>query len=453
MEFDYLQIREMPSYNDPVHYNKIECLMEKEWNEINNFKYRSYTEINAWQLERIRELVIYAYNNIPLYRRKYDEAGIDIAKFCSWKDFESLPIIYKEEIIKGFPDEIVANRSSYTHTVRSSGTQGQFVTIGVSDEAFYRDTILGIRQFKYQNTSVFTEQDCVLFIYGSPWAVSSINGKYRHDFVSMYGNIEECVRAIQSKHPTVIRAYPSLLKRLTEVVGRLDIYGVTSIICCSEPSDRRFRNMLEKHFSVTVLDEYASEELTRIALECPYKNYHLEEDSCYAEIVDIESKKTVPYGTQGLLVGTNLLNEATPLIRYCQGDIACIIGEDSECNCGSHFRKMMPPAGRLLDSILTKDGRIIPGSYLIEVAYNWLYYQDIPLHGWQYQIIQEENYSVHVYIVPYKSSVSNKMKQDIIDSFDSLFKDGTKVILHIVDKLPYVHGKKNRVVMSRVKRN
>ena len=58
MEFDYLQIREMPSYNDPVHYNKIECLMEKEWNEINNFKYRSYTEINAWQLERIRELVI-----------------------------------------------------------------------------------------------------------------------------------------------------------------------------------------------------------------------------------------------------------------------------------------------------------------------------------------------------------------------------------------------------------
>ena len=58
-----------------------------------------------------------------------------------------------------------------------------------------------------------------------------------------------------------------------------------------------------------------------------------------------------------------------------------------------------------------------------------------------------------MYIVPYKSSVSNKMKQDIIDSFDSLFKDGTKVILHIVDKLPYVHGKKNRVVMSRVKRN
>ena len=57
-------------------------------------------------------------------------------------------------------------------------------------------------------------------------------------------------------------------------------------------------------------------ELTRIALECKNSNYHLEEDSCYVEVLN--QNKIIRNGT-GVVVGTNLLNMATPIIRYYQG--------------------------------------------------------------------------------------------------------------------------------------
>lgn len=450
MDFDYLSLRNMTSYKQAKQqedlYKYLLCNKEK----IESFKYLEKEQIREWQLQRIIWLVKYSYQNIPLYKKKYDNAGIDIDGFSSWDDFFHLPILFKDEVIDGFPNDIVKNFDSYKHTVRSSGTQGKFVTIAVSDEAFYADTVMGLRQFSYQSNETFSEEDVVLFIYGAPWAIDSIKGKYRHEFVSMYGPIEDCIRAIENIHPSVIRAYPSMLIKLSSYLGNLSKYGVRSIICCSEPSTKVLRNQLEKHFGVTVLDEYASEELTRIALECPYHKYHLEEDACFVEVVDINTYKPLSYGSQGLLVGTNLINTATPLIRYSQGDIATIIG-DSVCECGSNYREMLPPAGRLLDSIVLPDSSIIPGSYLIEIAYNWLYDQDIPIHGWQYQIIQEEDYSIHIYIIPYKGkAVSEDMIIGIRNSFDNLFRHNLNIEIHIVNELPHKTEKKNRVVLSKI---
>jgi hypothetical protein len=81
------------------------------------------------------------------------------------------------------------------------------------------------------------------------------------------------------------------------------------------------RDEMSRLFGCPVLDEYSSEELTRIAAQCVHLTYHVFEDINYMEVVDEEGR--LAQGP-GVLVGTNLHNKAMPIIRYLQNDLGFI---------------------------------------------------------------------------------------------------------------------------------
>ena len=66
-------------------------------------------------------------------------------------DFFKLPYLHKEELIEGFPDAIVKDVNDFVLSTRSSGSSGKFVTIAVSEEAIYKDTLQTVRQFNMQS--------------------------------------------------------------------------------------------------------------------------------------------------------------------------------------------------------------------------------------------------------------------------------------------------------------
>lgn len=92
----------------------------------------------------------------------------------------------------------------------------------------------------------------------------------------------------------------------------------------SETSSLDERREMSQQLGVPVLDEYSSEELTRIALELPCGHYHLCEDTARIDVVDPQTLRTIQKGT-GLIISTNLLNTAMPFIKYVQGDL-CYFG-------------------------------------------------------------------------------------------------------------------------------
>jgi phenylacetate-CoA ligase len=198
---------------------------------------------------------------------------------------------------------------------------------------------------------------------------------------------------------------------------------------------------------VPVLDEFSSEELTRIALECPYRNYHLEEDACYIEIVDTKSKHDLSLGKTGLVVGTNLLNKATPIIRYSQGDLASI-SKSTKCKCRSNFRIATTMSGRYMDSVVSTSGDLIPSGCFMDLAYNWYLELDVPVHGLRYQIIQNNNGNVHVYLVSGPYGISPSQRQRVKMSMYQLLPKDMKVFVHVVDKPPINKGTKYRPVIS-----
>ena len=222
-------------------------------------------------------------------------------------------------------------------STRSSGSSGKFVTLALSLDAIYEDTMQGVRQMILQSGKNYNPEDKTLFIYTLPWWIRNINEKYIQEFLPTTSSVEDVIEKLKVVKPKIISTYPTYLEKMSAYGLDLKKYGVELVVVHSEQSTRKQRDMLEKSLNVKVLDEYSSEELTRIALECPNNIYHLEEDACYIEIVDPVTKKKLNYGERGVVVGTNLLNTATPIIRYYQVDLA-EISESIECECGNNCR-------------------------------------------------------------------------------------------------------------------
>ena len=423
-------------------------IMDQRWLRIRDFCLQDPEVIRDWQFRRINELVDHAFETVPLYREKYSRVGFKPGDLKSWSDFASLPILTKEELIEGFPDKSVSNKHNLEFTTRSSGSSGQFVTVVVSPNAVYEDTVQGVRQFWFQSGGNYYPDDLSLFIYTCPWWVSSVDGDYRIEFLPTTTRAQDSMKRIRELRPKILSIYPTYLRELAAEHADLKDSGVELIVIHSEQSTIHERKELSEQFGIPVLDEYSSEELTRISLECPSRRYHLEEDACYIEIVDQDDlTRELSNSEIGLVVGTNLLNEATPIIRYCQGDLATIMG-NQRCDCGSNFRVMSSPKGRKMDSIVIPSGKDIPAGAFMDLAYNWYLEMGIPVHGLRYKIVQGETGDVDIFIVPGIHSFTTEMSEIVRKSMYALLPREMDVNVHVVEDLPYQKGNKYRPVVS-----
>ena len=446
---DYINLKKNSKsiFKKKIHQMKVKEILDSDWNNIRNFPYQSYRKIRKWQLERISYLVDYAYENIPLYKKKYDEIGFKKGDIKTWRDYEKLPILTKDELINGFPHEIVKDIDDFNISTRSSGSSGRFVTIAVSREAIYTDTIQGIRQYYLQCGENYDPNDVVLFIYTCPWWITEIDGLYRTEFLPTTTKIEDAIKKIKEIKPKIISTYPTYLERISEKGIDLAKYGVDTVIVHSEQSSRDFRDKLEKELNVKIVDEYSSEEMTRIALECPNHNYHLEEDACYVEAVNPKTFKKVKYGEPGILVGTNLLNTSTPIIRYNQGDLV-ILDKPIKCKCNNKCRTMKKIQGRFMDSIFISKNKYVPASSFMDIAYNWYLTFNIPVHGLRYQFVQYSKNELVLYLIKGEFDLD----LDIIrKSVYLLIPESIELKIEIVDEFPVIKGHKYRPVINLCK--
>lgn len=426
----------------PIHDLRLQKQLQESGNNLNQFLKQPLSNIQDWQLERIKFLVDYAFENIPLYQKKYSEVGYTKGGIKTWEDFYKLPYLHKEELINGFPDKIVRNIDDFMLSTRSSGSSGKFVTIAVSEDAIYKDTLQTVRQFKMQSGGEYSAEDTILYIYTCPWWVDNIGGKFKQDYLPTTTKVEDAIKYISKIRPKYISTYPTYLEKIASTGVKLSDYGVKLVIVHSEQSNLQQRKMLSDALDVKILDEYSSEELTRIALECPKHHYHLEEDACFIEIVDKNGNK-LPDGEIGIVVGTNLLNTATPIIRYIQGDLSKIV-KNKKCNCGNNGRIVEGVKGRNMDSIITDTVEQIPASCFMDIAYNWFLVYDIPVHGLKYQFIQPKIGQLDVYLIEGKYSLDF---ETIKESIYTLVPRTMKVNIHKVDELPYTKGTKYRPVI------
>ncbi len=336
---------------------------------ISRMPFASRDSIEAYQLSRIKELVTFAYANVPFYRNKYDEAGIRPGDIKTFHDFKRLPTVTKKEIVENYPHNILASGTDLGRCIisRSSGSSGAIVNVVYETGALVEYILAGFRI--YSMVMDYKPWHKQVYIYTSPYPIKGILGAYRLYFIPTVNDIDDTIAELRRTRPDLLVCYPSHLRQLSHSISHEDLKLIKplAISVNSEMSTQGERDELAGFFGCGVYDEYSTEELTRVAAQCKTKNYHIFEDINYIEILN-ERGTDAEDGEVGEIVGTNLHNFTMPFIRYKQSDMASI--SSGTCSCGRNFKLLSGLKGRKNDEFILPGGETLSSGFLLDASYS-----------------------------------------------------------------------------------
>ncbi len=230
----------------------------------------------------------------------------------------------------------------------------------------------------------YSKEHVVAHVYTVPWWVDSLgDGDYQSIFISSLIKSSEITKILLKVRPDILSLYPSNLQSLIPFLSKEVREKLKLVVVHSEMSSKNERQNFSRELGgIPVLDEYSSEELTRIALELPCGHYHLCEDTVRVDIVDPKNLMPIKERT-GLVIGTNLLNIAMPFIRYVQGDYVAI-SKPKECDI--NWRQIERVEGRQNDAFIKRDGELVPAGTILDITYRWMF--DVGINIQEFEIIQ-----------------------------------------------------------------
>jgi phenylacetate-CoA ligase len=323
--------------------------------------------LDAFALRRATGMAVHAARATPLYRDLYETADVDPRTVASWADFARLPLVDKSALSGGYPSRSMAEGSELEKCLlsTSSGSSGQLMTIPHRADRFWPYLLSGQRMLRWATGGRYPFWWRQAYVYTSEYPLLRVPGFYPLTYISTGIDPELIIDALERLRPHIVHTYPTVLRDLLAVApDRMRALGLKGVSVGSELSSRAERRDWEKTLGAPVRDEYSSEELGRIASECPKGRYHLHEDMVKIEIVDADGRPTDELGE---VVGTELHNRTMPFVRYRQGDLARI--SDERCPCGRQTRLLADLVGRQNEGFLLQGGRHLPAGLLLDVSY------------------------------------------------------------------------------------
>jgi phenylacetate-CoA ligase len=393
----------------------------------------SRDEMQAWQFARIQQLVRHAWANVPFYRQLYASVSFQPDDLRSWDDFRRLPLVIKDDVIANYPARMLAAGLKPEQLIvsRSSGSSGKVLDIAYDSRALVTYMLAGLRL--YQMGFHYRPWHWQLYIYTSPYPFRSVFGLYPLHFISTLSPMEEIVAAIKRVNPDLLVCYPSHLQQIVQAMTDADIVALLlqSISINSEMSTQGERDALAERLRCPVLDEYSSEELTRIAAQCRHKTYHVFEDINYIETL-----------SDGVIAGTNLHNYAMPMIRYIQNDLGAL--NDQPCACGWRFRRLVNLQGRKNDSFVLPSGKVLSSGFLLDATYEFLLAYQLVVRD--FCLIQQTESSVVLQIVA-GTSWNDDIEKKISQRFHEFLGRGVSFRVAVVDVCEKTKtGKRNPII-------
>jgi len=323
--------------------------------------------LDAFAFRRARDMAVHAGAHVPVYRERYGAAGADPRAIATWEDFRRLPLMDKTTIREGWPGRSVAEGSNLDDCIlsTSSGSSGMVMTIPHRGDRMWPYLISGQRMLRWATADRYPFWYRQAYVYTSEYPLLRVPGFYPLAFIPTSADPERLLDQLETLKPHLLHTYPTVLRDLIALApDRMAALRLRGCSVGSELSTQAERDSWAQVLGIRVCDEYSSEELGRIASQCPEGRYHLHEDVVFAETVDDDGRPTTGVGE---VVGTEFHNRTMPFVRYRQSDLARII--DECCPCGRHTRLLVDLVGRRNDGFLLRDGRRLPAGFLLDVSY------------------------------------------------------------------------------------
>ncbi|MBX9757068.1 MAG: hypothetical protein K2X80_20100 [Pseudomonadaceae bacterium] len=340
----------------------IHQLWQKESQTLAARSYWIDAQKKDYALPHLASVVDYAFTNIPFYHEYYKSSGYEVGAIRSLADFESIPVLNKSILrniqTKDFLPRKLAKDTSGMFWSSTSGSSGVALPILSDLDAVSFNSLTYYRMFQRLAGEEFSPDRWIYNIHHIRSWISSMAGDHPTFTLNDIASVEEFVQHMERLRPVILNLLPSYLPLLEPYAQRITNLRLKAIITNSEASSRHEREYFSSLYNAPVLDEYSSEEVGIIALECPYRHYHPEFDFAHVELNDFS---TTADSTLATVYCTDFMCKTMPFIRYDHGDIVSVAGNDlSQCQCGQHGRTIERVEGRKDDCLKTLDGHYVP---------------------------------------------------------------------------------------------
>ena len=327
----------------------------------------SRDEISALQLERMKWSLRHAYDNVAMYRQRFDEAGVHPDDLKDLKDLAKFPFTYKNDLRDNYPFGLSAvpkNKLARIHA--SSGTTGKptVVVYTKNDIDVWADTLA-----RSLRASGLAAGDMVHNAYGYGLFTGGLGAHYGIERLGATvvpmggGQTEKQVGLITDFEPKGIMVTPSYMLNILEGFHKAGIDPRSSSlqvgIFGAEPWTNAMRLEVEEAFDMHAVDIYGLSEIMGpgVANECveTKDGLHVWEDHYYPEIINPATGEVVEDGEEGELVFTTLTKEGMPMIRYRTRDLTRLLPGTARS-----MRRMEKITGRSDDMIILRGVNVFP---------------------------------------------------------------------------------------------
>lgn len=411
------------------------------------------------QVERLRDTFKRVYENVPMYKKRFDEAGLTIESIKSVDDLEKLPFTLKTDLRDNYPFGMFAVPMRDVARVHaSSGTTGKSTVVGYTAQDIDTWAELMARTLTAAGT---TADDIVHNAYGYGLFTGGLGIHYGAERTGASvipisgGNTKRQITIMEDFGSTILACTPSYAMFLAEVadeMGCRDRLKIKAGIFGAEPWSNGMREDLEERLGILALDIYGLSEIIGpgVAFECPEKDgLHINEDHFMVEVIDPDTGKRLPPGKRGELVFTTITKEAIPVIRYRTRDISAITYES--CACGRTTARMERVTGRTDDMLIIRGVNVFPSqveSVLMQIEGTEPHYMIIVDRVGQLDMMQvqvEVNEKFFSDEVRHLEAFGNKIKREI----ESLLNISVDVKLVEPKTIQRSEGKAKRVIDNR----
>jgi phenylacetate-CoA ligase len=425
----------------------------------------SRDELKSLQSERLREQVAYVYEKSPLYRRKYDEVGLEPGDIKGVEDISKLPFIAKDELRqsqeenKPFGDHVCVPQEEVTWLPSTSGTTGTPLLLPRTAEDIEIWTELNARAYTavgIDRTDIYQNILTYNWIYGGLALHAGAQRVGATVVNAGMGNTEKQMWAIEYMGTTSFHATPSYLAHLGNLFaqkGGSEHLKLRSIIAggevgmAGEEAKARLRELFPT--VKTFADVGGVTDVgTMIWAECTHMNGgHLAEDAVICEVLDTETGEPVAPGEVGELVFTDVVSKGAPMLRYKVNDLTRI--DDAPCACGRTLARL--PEGILgrADDMLTIRAANVYPSAVDEIVKSFE-----ELNG-QYQLVIDRPQDLDVMTLRMESvdRLDEAGERDLISRIDNKVKlvFGSRADIEILETgdLPNFVYKAKRIIDKR----
>jgi phenylacetate-CoA ligase len=324
-------------------------------------------EIEALQLERLREILHHAYANNPCYRRSFDARGVRPGDLQYLADLPRFPFTTKEDLRAAYPFGFFAvpmDRVARIHA--SSGTTGKPTVVGYTRRDIEIWSSLVARSIRAAGGRRGMR---VHVAYGYGLFTGGLGAHYGAEAAGCTvipmsgGQTERQVQLIVDFRPDIIMITPSYMLAILDEFRRQGVdpksSGLSIGIFGAEPWGEGIRQEIESAFGIDACDIYGLSEVMGPGVAQEFARTHegptIWEDHFLPEIVDPQSGEPVGPGAPGELVLTSLTKEAMPVIRYRTRDLTRLLPGNLTA-----MRRFAKITGRADDMLIVRGVNVFP---------------------------------------------------------------------------------------------